>query len=48
MDFKGIMADAISSYKGRADYLEVRIEQREATSLLYRLAEADSVSVKLV
>ncbi|HNV34754.1 MAG TPA: TldD/PmbA family protein [Bacillota bacterium] len=48
MDFRGIMADAISSYKGRADYLEVRIEQREATSLLYRLAEADSVSVKLV
>ncbi len=47
MDFKGIMTDAISTFKDKAEYMEIRIEQRETVSLLFRLANVDQVSARI-
>ncbi|MCK7473042.1 MAG: hypothetical protein MZV49_05185 [Rhodopseudomonas palustris] len=47
VDFKGIMTDAISTFKDKTEYMEIRIEQRESVSLLFRLANVDQVSARI-
>jgi len=47
VDFKGIMSAAISSHKEKVEYMEIRLEQREATSLLFRLTNVDSATARV-
>ncbi len=47
MDFRGIMTDVIEKNRSRADFLEVRIEQRESASLVFRLSSVDQVTAKV-